>query len=236
MIKVLAIGNSFSEDATALIELLTDKIYVRNLYIGGCYLEKHCNNIDTNSPSYSYQEKGAGYLGRGVSILEGLESQDWDYVTIQQVSGLSGLYDTYYPFITKLIDYIKAHSKAKIVLHQTWSYESNSTHGDFPLYNNDREFMWQKIKETTERVAKENGLGLIKSGELITNLRKHKIFDIKNGGTSLNRDGFHLSFNFGRLATASLWIKYFTGSLPDYYSRKNLSECSLVLKEELEKM
>jgi len=46
MIKILAIGNSFSQDATALIELLTDKIYVRNMCIGGCSLKQHCEMIN----------------------------------------------------------------------------------------------------------------------------------------------------------------------------------------------
>lgn len=42
--KILSIGNSFSQDSTALLQLLTDKITARNLYIGGCSLDMHAAN------------------------------------------------------------------------------------------------------------------------------------------------------------------------------------------------
>ena len=44
MIKILAIGNSFSQNATELLQLFDNDLYVRNLYIGGCNLKKHTDN------------------------------------------------------------------------------------------------------------------------------------------------------------------------------------------------
>lgn len=60
-IKLLAIGNSFSDDAIehylpGLAEANGDTIIIGNMYIGGCSLEKHYNNSVNNSPDYSYRK------------------------------------------------------------------------------------------------------------------------------------------------------------------------------------
>ena len=48
--KVLAIGNSFSEDATRYLHQIGEAAGVKNqivnLYIGGCPLETHWENIE----------------------------------------------------------------------------------------------------------------------------------------------------------------------------------------------
>ena len=59
MKKILAIENSFSQDATALLQLITDELFVRNLFIGGYSLETHCNNMKADERAYSYEENGA---------------------------------------------------------------------------------------------------------------------------------------------------------------------------------
>ena len=47
--KILAIGNSFSEDATTYLHQIGEAAGVKNqivnLYIGGCPLETHWENI-----------------------------------------------------------------------------------------------------------------------------------------------------------------------------------------------
>lgn len=72
--KILAIGNSFSQDATAKIESLTDEIYVRNLYIGGCSLERHIDNILCDCKNYEYQKNGVN-SGDLVSIDESIKKK-----------------------------------------------------------------------------------------------------------------------------------------------------------------
>ena len=46
--NILAIGNSFSQDATRYLKQIGDSsltdLYVVNLYIGGCPLERHADN------------------------------------------------------------------------------------------------------------------------------------------------------------------------------------------------
>ena len=51
MIKILAIGNSFSQDATHYLHQIAAADHVDmkvvNLYIGGCPLTKHAENLKT---------------------------------------------------------------------------------------------------------------------------------------------------------------------------------------------
>lgn len=56
------------------------------------------------------------------------------------------------------------------------------------------------IKETYEKVALKENLKIIRVGEAVQALRNASSFDYENGGLSLNRDGFHLSLNYGQIA------------------------------------
>ena len=177
-------------------------------------MERHCAEAKTDAASYLYEENGADSLGRPITVKEGLLKEKWDFITVQQVSGDSGRFDTYYPYLGELIAYIKKYSKAEIVFHQTWAYEWGSTHPAFPLYGNDTDKMWEKIKEASSLAAKREGLRLIPVGEMIAALRKTPIFDSRNGGLNITRDGFHLSLNYGRFAAALVWCRFFTGQIP----------------------
>lgn len=222
--KILSIGNSFSQDSTALLQLLTDKITARNLYIGGCSLDMHAANIENDAAKYELQENGEKMQNALVGVKEALISDKWDYITVQQVSGRSGVYESFYPYLGELLDYVRKYSDAEIVLHETWSYEIGSGHPDFAIYNFDREQMAQAIKETYEKVSAKENLRIIRVGEAVQNLRAKPSFDYKNGGLSLTRDGFHLSLSYGRLLAASVWCKFFTGEIPQYFNNENLSQ------------
>ena len=59
-LKILAIGNSFSDDALWLLpEILKSlgikKIRVSNLYVPGCLLETHLSNIQYNNAVYEFR-------------------------------------------------------------------------------------------------------------------------------------------------------------------------------------
>lgn len=211
MIKILAVGNSFSQDATALLQLLDGDLFVRNLYIGGCSLETHVAESRADGASYDYEENGADCLGRCVTLKEGLCAEKWDYVTVQQCSGLSGKAETYYPYLTELISYIKKYSDAEIVFHQTWAYEVGSEHPQFADYGNCQAEMWRQIKAASENAAFCENMRLIKTGEFIQSLRGTEFFNKDKGGLGLCRDGYHLSFNYGRYAAALVWRYFFTG-------------------------
>ena len=209
--KILAIGNSFSEDATALLQLVAPEIFVRNLHIPACSLQRHCVEIQAGEPCYVYEENGADCLGRLVTLKEALMREKWDFITVQQASRESGLPETYFPYLSELIAYVKKFSDAEIVFHQTWAYEHGATHPNFSLYGNDTNKMWEAIKSATVWAAKRENLRIIPVGEMIAGLRGTPVFDSKNGGLNITRDGFHLSINYGRYAAALVWCYFFTG-------------------------
>lgn len=159
-----------------------------------------------------------------MSLSQALAIEQWDYVTIQQVSGLSGVLDSYYPYLNQLIDYVKQRTNAQIVFHQTWCYESDAEHPDFFRYDCDREKMWQSILSASTQVCQRENLPQIECGKAIYQMGNSALFDKNASGFGLYRDGYHLNFAFGRLFTASIWIKYFTGKLPAYLLRDNLTK------------
>ena len=166
-------------------------------------------NAQNNNKNYLYQLNGVTAEGKLASIQETLLEEEWDIITMQQVSQLSGVLDSYFPYISIVNDFVKENCiSAKRMLHETWSYEVDSDHPGFVNYNNDQKEMLCAIVSANKAVAKELDLPIIPTGHLLQELReKSKYFDYKNGGLSLCRDGFHLSLLYGRYAAAALWFE-----------------------------
>ena len=212
MMKILAIGNSFSQDAIRYLYDIAKEggaeIKAVNLCIGGCSLEMHWNNITENSALYGYELNGEG-SGHRASIKEALMEEAWDYVTMQQVSGNSGILESFYPYIRNISEYVTQYApSAEQLLHQTWAYEVDSEHPDFIKYNSDQEKMYEAITEAYGSLAKEFSFRVIPSGRVIQEIRSYPEFDYTNGGTSLCRDGFHMSLDYGRYAVAATWFEH----------------------------
>lgn len=215
MIKILAIGNSFSQDATAYLHQIAESggvdIKVGNLCIGGCSLERHHNNLIGNICDYSYEINGR-FTGEMFTLQAGLREDRWDFITMQQASHYSGMSESYYPHITELSAYIKKFAPdSKQIIHQTWAYETDSTHGAFPNYDCDQLKMFGLLKSAYSEAAGKLGLDIIRSGELIQTLRSDDEFDYKNGKPSLCRDGYHMHLLYGRYAVAALWFEKLCG-------------------------
>ncbi len=213
MKNVLCIGNSFSQDATRYLHQVSgEELFVRNLYIGGCSLERHYNNILGNIADYDYQKNGRCL--RKISIEEALGKRKWDYITVQQVSQDSGIIETYEPFLGEIVKFIQERCPdAKIVLHRTWAYADTSDHGGFVNYDRDRKKMYNAIVDTTNKIADKYGFDIIPCGDAIEAARD--LDEFKTGAElSMNRDGFHLSFDYGRYLAALVMCKYFTGCDP----------------------
>lgn len=220
--KILAIGNSFSQDSTAYVEDIAKSIGHRditaaNLYIGGCPLSHHAENLKTNAVEYDYQRHGNGLYK--TSIREALKSDTWDIITLQQVSGLSGLYDTYHLYIDEVYSEVKRLCpNAVVYLNRTWAYEEGSAHPHFEHYNHDRAKMDAAIEDCYQKISAEFSAEIIPVGNVITALKKLPEFDIAKGGISLYRDAFHLSLTYGRFAAACVWLKKLCGMRLDSVS------------------
>ena len=100
--KILSIGNSFSQDAHRYLSRLARREGVAlkavNLYIGGCSLRQHYLNMLDDIADYDFEFNGEK-TGIKESIKEALASDDWDIVTLQQASNFSPNYQTYTPYL-----------------------------------------------------------------------------------------------------------------------------------------
>ncbi len=212
--KVLSIGNSFSQDAHKWLHPVAraynGNIHAVNLYIGGCSLQTHWENFLCGSPAYDLEINGVKE-GK-ISITEALRSDNHDVITFQQASHFSGDPSTYYPYLTQLYESVRNLSDAKVYIHQTWAYEKDADHSGFAFYSNDQKKMYNALTAAYRDGAQKLGCPIIPVGDAIQYLREHTgTFDYENGGLSLNRDGFHLSWLYGRYAAALVWYKTLLG-------------------------
>lgn len=213
-IKILSIGNSFSDDATHWLgRILMDmgySIYLGNLYIGGCSIDRHWENAQSGEKAYDYRVSQLGSWKSTKQSLEyGLTNKDWDIITIQQVSQDSGRPETF-GNLQNMINYInskKTNPDAKIYWHMTWAYQQDTTHSGFANYGSNQMNMYNSITGAVESTILTNSAfsGFLPSGTTIQNLRTSYL------GDTLTRDGYHLSYGIGRYAAALTWAKMLTG-------------------------
>lgn len=234
-LKLLAVGNSFSEDSVEYLYHITkelghdndyDELVIGNLVVGGCSLDMHVDFATNNKPNYQYTKfskanDGEKVIVSNATLLQGLTDEDWNIITLQQRSGYSGIKDTFTPYLDMLIDYINKHKtniNAKLAWNLTWAYDEDSSHPDFARYNNNQAIMYNAILKTVEDVIipDKNICFVIPTGIAVQHARE----DFKN----LTRDGFHLSIPFGRYVAALTWFFTITNREIDDLETELLTE------------
>ena len=209
--KILAIGNSYSNDATRYLYGIARaggvSMKVVNLYIGGCSLARHYRNMMGDIADYEFQLDGIP-SGIRISIKEALLSDDWDVVTLQQASPQSTKSETYQPYLDRLAEYVRQMApKAKLYIHQTWGYREGSPRLEKLIHVATHEEMFQGAKEAYFRAAEEiHADGILPSGEAVALAMKEKTEDMV-----MHRDEIHLSFGLGRYLAALTWFCTLTG-------------------------
>jgi len=179
-IRILTIGNSFSDNAITFLEDIargTDKVRfkVGRASLGGCSLEKHRNlaRFTALFPAYGpYQATGVSDDdAKRFTLQELLAQQQWDVVTLQQVSHQSWRLDTFQPYLNELCTLVQEYApQAEIVLHQTWAYRSDSPY----LIENalTQEAMHQAITSNYRHLAREYGFQILPSGPAVHRARQ----------------------------------------------------------------
>jgi hypothetical protein len=212
VVKILAIGNSFSTDAAEshvddLAKADGIELIIANMYIGGCSLERHWNNAEKDLPAYSYRKitNGDTVVVANQNLITAIQDENWDYITFQQASPLSGKVESYFPFLPDLMAYTKRYAtnpRVQFAFHQTWAYAANTKNPSFDNYNKDQLFMYESIVEAVKEVVKKTGIKIvIPSGTAIQNGRTSFV------GDKFTRDGFHLSLGLGRFTAACVWYE-----------------------------
>ncbi len=206
---MLCIGNSFSWDAVEqeLVPLCDEKnvqVEIHNLYYGGCSLQQHAEFLLKDTAAYSHRvctNAEPRVIKDTISLRQALQDGDYDYISLQQASHDSGIRSSYEPWLSMLIDTVRAYQpNARICWMQTWAYSQDAKHPNYPRYHNNQQEMWDSIMACTPKQ-----LPVIPCGAAIQLARQTKL------GDSLCRDGYHLNYVYGRYTAACVWYEMITG-------------------------
>jgi len=179
-IRLLTVGNSFSNDALAFLEDIARGVggvgfEIGRASLGGCSLEKHWNlaQFTARHPDYRTYRLSSNPDGtvRDASLQEALAAAPWDYITFQQFSGGSWMPSTFEPWLGHLIGLARERSPgARVLLHQTWAYRSDSPF--LPEHNLNDEMMFERIRANYAYFSQRYDCGLLPSGEAIQEARR----------------------------------------------------------------
>ena len=219
-LRVLTIGNSFSEDAVEqnLYELGREAGYdfiIGNAYRGGQGLQSHWNVVSKGEADFEYRKVVGGQRTNQTHVqLDSIvRDEPWDIITFQQVSQDAGDYATYYPWLRYLINHVKGIVTGENVrygFHQTWAYSADATHSGFAKYDRNQQKMYRSIVNAVKQAVKASTdlTFVVPAGTTIQNARTSGL------GDYMNRDGYHLDYTVGRYAAACTWLEALTGHSP----------------------
>lgn len=213
VIRILAIGNSFSEDAVeeylyGLAKAGGHQVIIGNLYIGGAPLSLHLKNANEDKAAYEYRKidmNGKKERFPATSIAKALADEPWDFISFQQASPNSGQFSTFTAPLPPLLAYVRERAtnpKVKYIWHQTWAYAQNSTHNGFANYDKDQAKMYAAITDASRQAMVLGHFDVLApAGTAIQNARTTFI------GDRLCRDGYHLDLNVGRYTASCAWYE-----------------------------
>ena len=240
-LSVLSIGNSFSVDTMEHLASIarsfgyTD-ITLGNLYIGGCSIALHHENLSKNLGAYVfYTNYGDGWSQTpGYKIKDAIKKEDWDFITIQHGSKNGSRYSNSdcYERLPELVEMIRklAPRDTKLLFNLAWVAEPESNRMEITEWGGNKELLFEKMCEiTSELVEKKSGVDFIcPTGTAIMNACES---NIRN---RLYRDGFHLSYNLGRFIAALTFFVKITGEDANKASLcvDDLSDTDLVITVE----
>ncbi len=210
-LKILCIGNSYSVDSMEyLYDIAKDggvkNIVLGNLYLAACNLDRHWQNINGALDAYEYffNSNGKWVKTPNVSVQSPLRDNSWDIVVLQ-IADVNNSYAN----LKNIVEYIENNSinpDIRIYWNLNWAYQQDSTHNNFRHYDNNQLTMYDRILAfATSNITPFGKIdGIIPSGTAIQNLRTTQL------GDTLTRDGYHLSYDYGRYCVALTWYSYLT--------------------------
>lgn len=176
-----------------------------NMYIGGCSINRHYNNIVNDTAGYVYSaDTGDGWKKTAdVSIATAINDENWDVISIQHGTGDKSRYTSpeSYQNLAKLIDCVKAlNGSAEIAFNMAWVAEPESTHHEISSYGGNQALMYQKLTELTKELVAPLVDVVVPTGVAVQNARPLL-------SKKLTRDDFHLSYDLGRYIAGLTFLK-----------------------------
>lgn len=223
-LKVLDIGNSYTNDATALLPTVVKNsgVDVKDMCLyrivrGGASFKKWCGIYeDSDTQPYSFQKVIGGIdvgipsqtaeAGDGTLFREVLSEVEWDLIIIHQLSNYAPYYDLWNGDgagggLDKLLGIIRQNQPNAMIgfllVHSYWdNYSGNEEKSSLKR--------WQKIVSSVEKLQKEYYIPfIIPYGTAIENLRSTSL----NNSYDLTRDGLHLGFGLGQYTAACCYFE-----------------------------
>ena len=187
-LKVLAIGNSFSASLCSFLPdaaaAAGEKLEFCNLFIGGCSLKRHADNIAKAGADPAFAPYAVTWFRADdpahpakfkSNIPQMLATQKWDVVTIQQASHESWKPGSFHPWADSVVATVRSLAPdAEIVVHETWSYNAADARigGKFPDWPFDQAGMYARLETNYLALARENGLRTIPVGLAVQKRRE----------------------------------------------------------------
>lgn len=215
-LRVLSIGNSLSRDGMHYLPQIAAEEGIKDaviayLYIGNCSLKTHLENAKSGAAAYTYYEnRGDGWTScESTSMRYALCAEKWDYITLQQASGVSGVEDSY-KHLDELVDIVisAAEGSPQLLWHMTWAYSADCRYKGFEKYDYNQTAMYNRIVGCIETkvLTNEHIKGVIPVGTAIQNGRSI------SPDMEFTRDGRHLSRPAGRYLAGLTWYCFLTNT------------------------
>ena len=210
-LKILTIGNSYSDDAMEYVynvakSLGIENVEVANLRANSCSLATHLSNAQNDTEYYTYRywangdskwvDQGSWSSNGTYKISTAVTDADWDYIVFQQVSTSSTNASTYDDLNALIAIVEELNPTARYAWHMTWG---DKTVTDLSMYNNIVSAVQSKI------VGNEKIDVILPVGTTIQNLRTT---DLSLDDIMRNK---HLGYGIGRYAAALTFVKALTG-------------------------
>lgn len=143
-IKLLSIGNSYSDDALAYVPFILQnmaidaEIQIGILMRSSASIQDHVNNFENEESVYGWRFYNGGNSWtvepegtNGVSIQWALDNYEWDIISLQQSSQGSFNWSSYQPWCNKLINLIGAYVdyNIKFIWYQPQARPASSNSG-----------------------------------------------------------------------------------------------------------
>lgn len=209
--KILAIGNSYTDDGTAYINEITNSLginpdsYCLYTLTKGSTSLKYWNSVldKTKDTVIICRKAGLDKVPLRKATLASILQQDWDVVVLQQVSTNAIDYNTYNPYLRHFIDAIRTNCTNPDVAiawqfihaYSTKSKQNKGIAGDQ---------RWQRIATATQTMMQRDGIDIIIPTGTAIQIARHSAL---NNATDLTRDDTHLCYGVGRYIAACCWVQ-----------------------------
>ena len=200
------------------VEDFDKNVTIGYAYNAGCSLEEHVGYINNNEAEYYYyylNEDNEWKYEANVTLDYIVQQEDWEYVSLQQASGYSGVVDTYNAeHIATIQNCVETNLGYEPVYmwNMTWAYPevyindsgetvANSLKAFTTTYGGSQETMYNMIVNCVkEKIVTDPKFEyLMPVGTAIQNTKTSFLGDL-----DLHRDNLHLN-DLGRLIAGYVW-------------------------------